>query len=103
MATGCHPIIPLDIVESTWLVDYPGEIISMAELVRLRVRALAKHRQHIEEMRDRVDAEKIEAVKHYEQEHENMIKDYNFTPGSLVLVRNTRVKSPLMRNWSLST
>ena len=71
--TGSHPTVPLDIVETTWLVDYPGEIISTAELVGLRARALAKHRQHIEEMRDRVDAEKLEAIKRYAREHEHTI------------------------------
>jgi hypothetical protein len=76
-------------------VDYPGEIITKAELVGLWVRALGKHRQHIEEMHEHVGAEKIEAVKHYEREHKNTIKDYNFAPGSLVLVRNTRVEKSL--------
>ena len=94
-ATGCHPVVPLDIVEATWLVDYPGEIISTAELVGLRARALAKHQQHIEDMRERVDAEKLKAVKRYEQEHANTIKDHNFQPGDLVLIRNTRVEKSL--------
>jgi hypothetical protein len=60
--TGAHLTIPLAIEEATWLVDYPGEIISTEELVGLRARALAKHIQHVEEMRDRVDAEKLAAV-----------------------------------------
>src|ERR1700753_3031656 len=25
-ATGCHPVLPLDLVETTWLVEYPGEV-----------------------------------------------------------------------------
>jgi hypothetical protein len=95
--TGSHPTVPLDIVEATWLVDYPGEIISTAELVGLRARALAKHRQHVEEMRERVDAEKLEAVKKYARDYEHSIKDYNFQPGDLVLIRNTRVEKSLNR------
>jgi hypothetical protein len=94
-AMGCHPIIPLDIVESTWLMDYPGEIITTAELVGLRARAIVKHRQHVKEMHERVDTEKLEAVKCFEREHENTIKDYDLTPGSLVLIRNTRVEKSL--------
>ena len=63
-------------------------------------RALAKHRQHIEEMRDRVDAEKLEAVKRYAREHEHTIKDYNFQPGDLVLIRNMRVEKSLNRKMN---
>jgi hypothetical protein len=62
-ATGSHPTIPLDVVEATWMVEYPGEIISTAELVGLRAKVLAKHRQHIEEMREQVDTEILDAVR----------------------------------------
>ncbi len=99
--TGCHPILPLDIVEATWLVEYPGKIISTAELVGLRAKALAKHRQHIEEMRLRVDKEKLEAVRRYERIHKYTIKDYDFKPGELVLIRNTRIEKSLDKKAKL--
>jgi hypothetical protein len=85
-ATGCHPTIPLDVVKAMWMVEYPGEIISTAELVGLRAKVLAKHRQHIEEMRERVDTEKLDAVRCYAREHEETIKDYDFQPGDMVLI-----------------
>ena len=47
---GAHPVIPLDVEEATWLVEYPGEPISTAELIGLRARALAKHSLHVQEM-----------------------------------------------------
>ena len=47
---GAHPVIPLDIQEATWMVEFPGKIISTAELIGLRAKALAKHTQHVEEM-----------------------------------------------------
>ena len=65
--TGAHPTIPLDLEEATWLVEYPGEIISTAELIGLRAKALAKHIQHVDEMRARVDQEKLAAVRRYER------------------------------------
>jgi hypothetical protein len=92
---GAHPIIPLDVEEATWLVEYPGRILSTAELIGLRARALAKHSAHVEEMRERVDAEKRRAVRRYEEEYRNTIKNYNFEPGDLVLVRNTQVEKSL--------
>jgi hypothetical protein len=92
---GAHPVIPLDIEEATWMVEFPGTIISTAELVGLRAKALAKHVQHVEEMRERVSAEKLAAVRRYETIHEHTIKDFNFQPGDLVLVRNTTVEKSL--------
>ncbi len=98
--TGAHPIIPLDIEEATWLVEYPDKIISTAELVGLRAKALAKHIQHIEEMRERVSAEKLAAVRRYERVHEATIENYDFQPGDLVLVRNTTVEKSLNTKMS---
>ncbi len=99
-ATGAHPTLPLDIEEATWLVEYPDTIISTAELIGLRAKALAKHIQHVEEMRDRVSAEKLAAARRYEMIHEHTIKDFDFKPGSLVLIRNTSVEKSLNTKMS---
>lgn len=64
-------------------------------LIGFRAKALAKHRQHVDAMRERVDTHKMDAVLRYEEEHQNTIKDYNFIPGDLVLVRNTLVEKSL--------
>jgi hypothetical protein len=93
--TGCHPVLPLDLVETTWLVEYPGQVISTSELVGLRAKALAKHRKHIEEMRERVTKEKLAALLRYEKIHKATIKDYKFKPGDLVIIRNTRIEKSL--------
>lgn len=95
IATGAHPTLPLDIEEATWLVNVPGRILTTGELIGYRAQALAKHATHIEQMRERVTAEKRAAVRRYEVAHEHTIKDYNFLPGDLVLVRNTMVEKSL--------
>ena len=51
MVTGAHPILPLDIQEATWLLDLPGQVLTMVELIAYRAQALAKHREHVIEMR----------------------------------------------------
>ena len=99
--TGCHPVLPLDLVETTWLVEYPGQVISTAELVGLRARALAKHRKHIGEMRERVTKEKLRALQRYERVHKATIKDYKFQPGDLVVIRNTRIEKSLNKKAKL--
>ena len=49
--TGAHPVLPLDIVEATWLVKLPDRALSTEELIGYRAQALAKHKDHIDQMR----------------------------------------------------
>ncbi|SJL12368.1 uncharacterized protein ARMOST_15794 [Armillaria ostoyae] len=89
MALGAHPIVPLDVVEATWLVKPPSGILSTADLIGLRAKALAKHAQHVMEMRQKVSKNKLDTVLRYQREHKATIVDYDFKPGRLVLMRNT--------------
>ncbi|SJL18726.1 uncharacterized protein ARMOST_22325 [Armillaria ostoyae] len=95
MALGAHPIVPLDVVEATWLVKPPSGILSTADLIGLRAKALAKHAQHVMEMRQKVSKNKLDTVLCYQCEHKATIVDYDFKPGRLVLMRNTRVEDSL--------
>ena len=97
MVTGAHPTLPLDVQEATWLVELPGRILSTTELIGYRARALAKHRQHVIDMRNRIDKGKREWLAKYEKDNRITIKDFTFNPGDLVLVRNTEVESSLDR------
>ncbi len=47
MALGAHPIVPLDVVEATWLVKPPSGILSTKDLIGMRATALAKHAKHV--------------------------------------------------------
>ena len=55
---GVHPILPLDIQEATWLVELPDKVLTRAELIGYRAQALAKHMQHVIEIRQHIDQEK---------------------------------------------
>ena len=95
ITTGSHPTLPLDIVEATWLVDLPNGKLSTADLLGYRARALAKHKDHIEDIRRKVSDQKLANLRRYEKEHQYKIKAYNFKPGALVLVRNTAIETSL--------
>ena len=95
MLTGAHPILPLDAQEATWLADPPIGVISEEELIGMRARALAKHRIHVEQMRERIDKDKLKRLQAYERDFKAVIKDYKFRPGDLVLVRNTAIEKSL--------
>jgi hypothetical protein len=95
LVTGNHPILPLDAAEATWLTLAPTGIISEEDLIAQRARALAKHRIHLDRMKDRIDTEKLKRLKNYERDFKAVIKDYVFEPGDLVIVRNTAIESSL--------
>lgn len=95
MVTGLHPILPLDAAEATWLTKPPERVMTFEEMIGSRARALAKHRIHLEQMRARIDQDKLKRLKIYERDFKAVIKDYCFEPGDLVMVRNTAVESSL--------
>ncbi|KNZ72141.1 hypothetical protein J132_04422 [Termitomyces sp. J132] len=93
MVTGAHPTLPLDLVEATWLIELPEGPLSTEELIAYCARALAKHHQHVKEMRERVRKDKLQWVLKFAEEHKNSIKDFNFRPLDLVLVKNMITES----------
>jgi len=99
MITRAHPTIPLDITEATWLVKYLQRMVSSAELIGLRALALAKHMEHVEEMRQKVSKEKIRRMLHLESNLQHKIKEFNLKPGSLVLVKNSAIE--LLADWKI--
>ena len=56
---------------------------------------MAKHWQHVEEMRRQISQRKHEWLLKYGKENQHTIKDLDFQLGSLVLIRNTEVESSL--------
>ena len=97
LVTGAEPILPLDIQEATWLTGAPTGFTSTEELLVARAKALAKHRDFVESVRERIHDSKRARVAKYEEEHKATIKDYDFKPGDLVLMRNTAIESSLNR------
>ena len=66
-----------------------------SDLIGYRARALAKHQIHTEQMRQRIDKDKLKRLKTYEEDFHAVIKDYKFVAGDLVLVRNTAIENSL--------
>ena len=77
------------------MVEPPSGPLTTEELVGQRAKALAKHRDLVEDMRKRVDKEKRDRVAKYEQVKAAVIKDYRFKRGDLVLLRNTSIEKSL--------
>ncbi|KAI5823059.1 hypothetical protein K523DRAFT_255846 [Schizophyllum commune Tattone D] len=68
------------------------QLLRDRQLIGYRARALAKHHADVEAVRNKIDKEKRARLKRYEEEYGHVIKLLDFKPGSLVLVRNTRIE-----------
>jgi hypothetical protein len=96
-ATGTHPILPLDIVEATYLLPPPTDVMSTTDLIAIRAIALQKRRSHLANLRSRVMSARLQAAVRFEKDHAATIRNFDFQRGDLVLVRNTAIEKSLNR------
>jgi hypothetical protein len=97
MVHGVDPILPFDVVEATFLVPKLEKIITREELIAIRARQLEKRQEDLELVRERVLKARYASIKQFEKDHANLVVDYDFTEGSLVLVRNSSIDTELSR------
>jgi hypothetical protein len=97
MVHGVHPLLPFDILEATYLAPTQDFGISTEELVSVRAQQLAKRPEDITKMRAGVTDSRIKNLERFEKQHASRIVDFDFQPGSLVLVRNNRIEEALNR------
>jgi hypothetical protein len=91
MAHGVEPVLPFDLEEATWLVNYPTDELpsSTTDLIAARARALQKRDTDLELLRERVFAARVAATSRSVIRNATKIVDHDFQPGALVLVRNS--------------
>jgi hypothetical protein len=88
-AMGTHPLIPLDITEATYLQPPPDSVLSMTDLLTRRVIVLQRQEKDLAKLHTMVFAARKQAAILFEKKHLRTIHNFNFQPGSLVLMRNT--------------
>jgi hypothetical protein len=91
MAHGVEPVLPFDIEEATWLVDYPTNDLPArtTDLLAARARALQKRDEDLDRLREQVFAARIASTTRSVTRNAAKIEDFDFQPGALVLVRNS--------------
>lgn len=97
MVHGVHPLLPFDIIEATYLAPPQDFGMSTEDLVALRARQLAKRPEDIAKMQGAVTKSRCDNLERFEKRHGSRIIDFDFKPGSLVLVRNSRFEESLNR------
>jgi len=97
MAHGVHPILPFDITEATFLIPKLEAPLSTENLIALRARQLQKCPDDLATIKERVLKSRYASIAQFEKDHANLIVDYDFKEGALVLVRNSSIETDLSR------
>jgi hypothetical protein len=90
LAHGVEPLLPFDLAEATYLAPDINGPMTTEDLVALRAKMLLKRPQDLQRVREKVLKARWESVKQLEKDLGHRIKEFNFHPGQLVLVRNSR-------------
>ena len=96
-AHGFDCLLPVDIVEASFLMPPIEEVMSTADLIAWRSRQLQKREEDLEQLQTKVTESCIAAMRRVELENGSIIKDYDFQPGRLVLLRNSQIEKNLDR------
>jgi hypothetical protein len=92
MAHGIEPLLPFDVTEATFLLpDIPAQL-STNHLIAIRARQLAKREEDLADIHNRVLKSRFTSIKDFERRFSRTIHDYNFKPGTLVLVLNKKIE-----------
>ena len=97
MAHGIEPLLPFDITLATFLVPDVAKPLTTTELIAIRTRQLQKRTVDLAAIHDNVVRSRFASVRQFERTFENTIRDHNFRPGALVLVRNSVIETDLSR------
>jgi hypothetical protein len=95
--TGTHPLLPFDITEASYLLPPPASVLTTTDLIARRAIALQKRGEDLARIHSKVFQARRNAAIRFEKEHAATLKDYNFSLGDLVLLRNTAIEKALNR------
>ncbi|THH27407.1 hypothetical protein EUX98_g6785 [Antrodiella citrinella] len=95
--TGCHPVLPLDIIEATFLIPPPTAMLTTVDLIARRAAALQRREEDLAAIHSKVYAQRNKNALIYERDHAATLQTEVFAPGELVLMRNTTIEKALNR------
>jgi len=87
-----EPLLPMDLIEATFLVENLRSGISTSELLVIRMRQLHKHPQDIERAAKILKKARFASKAQFEQRFVKRLSRDEYKSGELVLVRNTAIE-----------
>ncbi|TFY76788.1 hypothetical protein EWM64_g7225 [Hericium alpestre] len=97
MAHGIEPVLPFDITQATFLIPDITMPLETADLIAIRTRQLQKREADLAAIHENILKSRFASIQQFEKQFANTIRDHNFRPGALVLVRNSAIETDLSR------
>ena len=94
---GVEPVLPLDLFESTFLVQGFTDQMSDSDLLTLRIRQLEKREDDLEKAAQLLARMRFTSKAQFEKRFAKRITKQVFQEGDFVLMRNTQIEKELNR------
>ncbi|RXW16706.1 hypothetical protein EST38_g9147 [Candolleomyces aberdarensis] len=95
LAHGIEPLLPFNLAEGTFMAPPPQSVVSTEDLIAYRARMLQKRPEDLERARMTLHKARIAYAREFEDRFKSTIQNFDFQPGTLVLVRNSRLDSSI--------
>ncbi|KAJ3571153.1 hypothetical protein NP233_g3932 [Leucocoprinus birnbaumii] len=90
LAHGIEPLLPFDLAEATYLAPSLTKLVSTTDLIAARAIQLQKRPEDLARVKELVLKSRFDSIQHFNEKFASTIRNFDFSPGSLVLVRNSR-------------
>ena len=97
MVHSVEPILPFDLAQATFLVPDLTKPLSTGDLLAVHAHQLQKRSANLAAIHNCVLASCYTSIRQFEKHYANTICDFNFAPGSLILMRNTNLGMDKMK------
>ena len=94
---GIDPVLPIDLLEATYLVSGFKKNLSTQELLALRIQQLSKNPSDIAIAAENLRNSRLRSKAQFEQRYQKRLWRGEHQAGDFVLVRNTQVEKELNR------
>jgi hypothetical protein len=94
---GTHPLIPLDIIEATYLLPPLTSILSTTDLIARQAIELQKRQEDLVQVTKKVYEAQNRVAQTFERNHKVTIRDFDFKRGALVFIQNMVIEKSLNR------
>lgn len=88
VAHGVKPIFPFNVEQATYITKPLAPIMTTTDLITACASALQKQTEDLRRVSERVHSACMQALKEWLKKHQNIVTDFNFMPGALVIVRD---------------
>jgi hypothetical protein len=92
MAHGIEPILPFDITMATFLIPNLVKPLTTDVLIATCAQQLKKRQDNLTAIHNQILKSQFTSARQFERQYKHTIKDFNFKPSTLILVRNPGIE-----------